>query len=141
MGHGNTKILIVEDDPLIAEILQGILKSADVDVLLADSIAQAEELLERSAVDMIILDRKLPDGDGVELLQKLKKVPALQKIPVLILSGRTEVPDQVAGLDLGADDYMSKPFSVPEFKARVSTLLRRAQKFVSPPADAAPPKL
>ncbi len=133
MGHNNARILIIEDDTIVAGMLRRILKGRDVEFLLAGTIARAEEILKGPAVDIIILDRMLPDGDGVELLKKLKTTPALKKIPVMILSGRTEVLDQVAGLDMGADDYMGKPFSVPELKARVDTLLRRAQKFFVPP--------
>jgi len=135
MAYDNTKILIVEDDALVAESLRRVLKSGDVEFLLSNSIAQAEELLESSVVDMIILDRMLPDGDGVVLLKKLRMTPALKKIPVLILSGRAETLDQVTGLDLGADDYMTKPFSAPELKARVDALLRRARKFASPSVE------
>ncbi|MFA6435451.1 MAG: response regulator [Elusimicrobiales bacterium] len=135
MAHDDAKILIVEDDTLVAETLARILKGRNVGFLLAGSIAQAEKFLESSSVDIVILDRMLPDGDGVKLLEKMKAKPALRKVPVLILSGRTAAPDQIAGLDMGADDYMSKPFSVPELKARVDVLLRRAQKFVSPPDE------
>lgn len=133
MGRNGAKILIVEDDTLVVSLLQGILEGTNVEFMLANSIAQAEEFLKSASVDVIILDRILPDGDGVALLPKLKTSPALKKIPVLILSGKTEAPDQVAGLDLGADDYMCKPFSVDELKARVDTLMRRARKFISDP--------
>ena len=130
MGRGGVNILIVEDDTLVSSLLQGVLEGTNVEFLLANSIAQADGFIANSVVDVIILDRILPDGDGVTLLKKLKLSPVMKKIPVLILSGKTEVLDQVAGLDLGADDYMCKPFSVDELKARVYTLIRRAQKFV-----------
>ncbi len=129
MGRGGVKILIVEDDTLVSSLLQGVLEGTNVEFLLANSIAQADGFIENSVVDVIILDRILPDGDGVSLLKKLKSSQVLNKIPVLILSGKTEVLDQVSGLDLGADDYMCKPFSVDELKARVFALIRRAQKF------------
>ena len=135
MAYDNTKILIVEDDTFVAESMRRVLKGGDVEFLLSNSIAQAEKLLESSVVDMIILDRMLPDGDGVELLKKLRRTPALKKIPILILSGRAETLDQVTGLDLGADDYMTKPFSTLELKARVDSLLRRSRKFAAPAVE------
>jgi DNA-binding response OmpR family regulator len=115
--------------------MRRVLKGGDVEFLLSNSIAQAAKLLESSVVDMIILDRMLPDGDGVELLKKLRRTPALKKIPILILSGRAETLDQVTGLDLGADDYMTKPFSTLELKARVDALLRRSRKFAAPSVE------
>ena len=130
MGHDNATILIVEDDSGISETLRQILVGRNVEFLLADSLAKARDIIGKSEVSIIILDRVLPDGDGVGLLKELKTTPALNKIPVMILSGKTEVSAQVEGLDLGADDYMSKPFSVPELKARVDALLRRSKKFI-----------
>ena len=129
MGRGGIKILIVEDDTLVCNLLQGVLEGTNVEFLLANSLAQADSFINNSVVDVVILDRILPDGDGVSLLKKLKLSPVMKNIPVLILSGKTEVLDQVEGLDLGADDYMCKPFSVDELRARVYTLIRRAQKF------------
>jgi len=121
----------VEDDKILADTLKRVLQGRGSGFLFAASLAEASDILESSTVHLVILDRVLPDGDGVELLKKMKAAPALNKVPVLILSGKTDVPDQVAGLDLGADDYMSKPFSVHELQARVDVLLRRAKKFVS----------
>lgn len=136
MGHENSKILIVEDDLFVATTLQCVLEDGNIEFLTAYSIKEARKILGMSAVNMIILDRILPDGDGVELLIKMRADSALKMIPVIILSGKREVLDQVYGLDQGADDYIIKPFSVVELKARVDTLLRRAQKFFTPPGKA-----
>ncbi len=97
--------------------------------LLASTLKEAAAILKKDTVDLIILDRILPDGDGVKLLMDLHEHPALKHIPVLILSGKDSDSNQVNGLDLGADDYMTKPFSLLELQSRVTTLLRRAGKF------------
>ena len=131
MEHDNKTILIVEDETFVAEIVGRILDGHKVRIFKAVSIFDAETLLKKEKFDIIILDRLLPDGDGVELFRKLKTDPELKAIPVLILSGKTDEKDKVDGLDLGADDYMTKPFSAPELRARVDVLLRRAAKFVS----------
>lgn len=125
-------ILVVEDDVSIAEVIQDVLRNKDREFLVADSLDQAGRFLRRSMVDLIILDRILPDGDGVSLLKTIKTDPALRRIPVLILSGKVKARDQVDGLDLGADDYIGKPFIPSELRARAEALMRRARKFVSP---------
>ncbi len=124
------RILIVEDEAIVARLVAKILKSRDVQISTAGSIKETEELLDKEAFDIIIMDRMLPDGDSVHIFRKLKDSPKLKLLPVLILSGKTRVTDQAEGLDLGADDYMTKPFSPQELRARVETLLRRAEKFV-----------
>ncbi len=123
------KILIVDDEKVLAVALGLMLSEQKAEILTAGSLKEAGAVLDKGPVDLVILDRTLPDGDGVELLIRLRKEPGLKKVPVLILSGKTRNDDQVDGLDLGADDYMTKPFSVPELRARVDTLLRRARKF------------
>ena len=129
METKNKKILIVEDEVMTAELLSRMLMEQKAEMLTAGSLKEAREILDKSPVDLVILDRILPDGDGVELLMRMKKTPSLKQVPVLILSGKGKELDQVAGLDLGADDYMTKPFSVEELRARVTALLRRAAKF------------
>ena len=123
------RILIVEDEEVLAKALGRILREYKTKMLTAGSIKEANAILTAGPVDIIILDRMLPDGDGVELLLRLKKESPLKNIPVLILSAKSEDLDKIDGLDLGADDYMAKPFSVVELRARVRTLLRRAHKF------------
>ena len=124
------RILIVEDEAIVARLVAKILKSRDVHISTAGSIKETEELLDKESFDIIIMDRMLPDGDSVHIFQKLKDSPKLKLLPVLILSGKIRATEQVEGLDLGADDYMTKPFSPQELRARVETLLRRAEKFV-----------
>lgn len=126
MKKGSKKILIVEDEELLASALSHMLREYKAEMLTAGSIKEADEILGKGPVDIIILDRMLPDGDGLEVLGKLKKEPALRDIPVLILSGKGADMDKVDGLDLGADDYMVKPFAMRELDARLRALTRAA---------------
>jgi two-component system catabolic regulation response regulator CreB len=114
-------ILVVEDELAIAESIQFALSRDGFAVSLAHTLADARLLLEK--VDLIVLDLMLPDGDGVELLRSLRQ--SGQATPVLILSSRDAEPDRVSALELGADDYVTKPFSPREVVARVRAVLRR----------------
>lgn len=125
------RILIVEDEADVALVVTKILEGRDVHISTTGSIKETEELLEKEAFDIIIMDRMLPDGDSVQIFKKLKESPALNLLPVLILSGKDRFGEQAEGLDLGADDYMTKPFSPQELRIRVEALLRRAEKFAS----------
>jgi DNA-binding response OmpR family regulator len=114
-------ILVVEDEPAIAESIQFALCREGFAVTLAHNLADARPLLEK--VDLIVLDLMLPDGDGIELLQSLRQ--SGQSTAVLILSSRDAEPDRVSSLEMGADDYVTKPFSPREVVARVRAVLRR----------------
>jgi two-component system OmpR family response regulator len=118
------RILVVEDDPLLAEGLANVLSRAGHAVDHAATGARAEQALTTTEFDLVVLDIGLPDVDGFALLQQLRArhSPA----SVLVLTARDTVEDRVHGLDLGANDYMTKPFSVAEFEARVRALLRRS---------------
>ena len=84
--------------------------------------------MKKSLPDLIILDRLLPDGDGIQLCEAIRSDPELQSLPVLMLTCKDEIEDKVLGLKLGADDYLTKPFEPDELKARVDALFRRTQK-------------
>jgi len=129
MDHTGRRILIVEDEPIVAKLVAKILEAHNARISTSGTIKGTEALLDKETFDIILLDRILPDGDGVQIFRKLKSSPALRLIPVLILSGKDRLADQADGLDLGADDYMTKPFSLLELKARVEALLRRAGTF------------
>ena len=131
MKKESKRILIVEDEADVALVVAKILEGRDVHVSTTGSIKETKELLDKEAFDVIIMDRMLPDGDSVQIFKKLKESPALKLLPVLILSGKDRFGDQAEGLDLGADDYMTKPFSPQELRIRVEALLRRAEKFAS----------
>ncbi len=117
------KILIVEDQPRLAQLLKQGLAERAYTVSCADSCRAARDALCDAAYDLIILDLGLPDGDGLDLLREWRRNGF--KEPVLILSARDSVQDRVRGLDLGADDYLPKPFSFEELLARVRSQLRR----------------
>src|SRR6202023_1281718 len=97
------------------------------------SCSEARDALCESSHDAIILDLGLPDGDGIDLLSQWRKSGFNE--PVLILSARDAVQDRIKGLDLGADDYLSKPFSLEELLARLRSLLRRQSPFTAPALD------
>jgi two-component system copper resistance phosphate regulon response regulator CusR len=119
------RILIVEDEKRIQDFLSRGLESAGYAVDVAPDGATGIELVHSTEYDLITLDLMLPDMDGLEVLQKIRNRKASP--PVLILSARDAVDDRVKGLELGADDYLVKPFAFVEFLARVRALLRRGQ--------------
>ncbi len=123
------RILVVEDDALLVDGLTAALTRAGHAVLHTRAGRQADAILSSDEFDLIILDIGLPDIDGFEVLRRLRSRRVATN--VLVLTARDAVEDRVHGLDLGADDYLTKPFSVTELEARVRALLRRAP---TPPA-------
>lgn len=128
-----SRILVVEDNPDILESLQSTLEIDGYEVFVATRAAQTLALVAGQAPDLIILDIELPDGDGFSVLAELRARGNL--CPVLMLSARSLEADKVQGFRLGADDYVTKPFSVMELLARIAALLRRAAR--SQPAASA----
>jgi DNA-binding response OmpR family regulator len=122
-GGRLTKILIVEDQHRIGLFIKQALQERSYVATWVRTCREASDALCESNPDAIILDLGLPDGDGLKLLQQWRKSGFNE--PVLILSARDAVQDRITGLDLGADDYLSKPFSVEELLARLRSLLRR----------------
>ncbi len=118
-------ILLVEDEEAILEMLEMILQQADFSTLSANTAEQAQEVLADNTPDLMVLDWMLPGISGVELARRLKKDPALKKLPIIMLTARGEEDDKVRGLEIGADDYMTKPFSPKELVARIHAVLRR----------------
>lgn len=131
-------ILVIEDDPDIRELLVYALGKEGYQTEQAASGEAGLKLAKQAKPDLIILDIMLPGIDGLEVLRKLKHEPRLRPIPVLIASARGEEADVVSGLELGADDYVTKPFSPRVLVARVRTALRRASEAAAPQADEAP---
>jgi len=123
------RILVVEDDALLAQGLTSVLTRAGHGVNHATTGRHADLMLRDEQFDLVVLDVGLPDIDGFEVLRRLRRRHSSTN--VLVLTARDAVEDRVRGLDLGADDYLTKPFSVTEFEARVRALLRRA---TAPPA-------
>jgi two-component system OmpR family response regulator len=119
------RILIVEDDSILGSGLVRILQAEGYAVDLMPRGEQAVQAAERERFDLVILDIGLPGIDGFEVLRRLRE--GAQRMPVLVLTARDTVDDRVHGLDLGADDYLAKPFAMPELAARVRALIRRSQ--------------
>jgi len=119
-------IVIVEDDESTREMLTAAFREEGHVVHAASTIKDAEAAFSRGCPDLIILDRGLPDGDGIQLGMRLKKDPALRGVPLLMLTGKAETADRVLGLRLGADDYLAKPFALEELLARADALVRRS---------------
>jgi DNA-binding response OmpR family regulator len=120
-----SRVLIVEDDPDIAALLRHTLQKAGytIDILASGSAVLPHVAAE--APDLVILDLMLPGMDGLHVCQALRRDPATAAIPILMLTARGDEEDRVRGLELGADDYVTKPFSPKEVAARVAALLRR----------------
>ena len=117
-----TGILAIEDDWTVRTVLEHTLKSAGYDIDLVSGISDARQLLAEGRYDLVLLDVNLPDGNGLDLLRDLRKNLGTG-VPVLVLSGLRQEEVVVRGLELGADDYVTKPFSPPELLARVSRCL------------------
>lgn len=117
------KVLVVEDEVRLAQFLKQGMTEHSYTVGLAHSCAQARDALCETHYDAIVLDLGLPDGDGLNLLREWRRSGFNE--PVLILSARDTVEDRIRGLDIGADDYLPKPFSLEELQARMRSLLRR----------------
>jgi DNA-binding response OmpR family regulator len=118
------RILLVEDEPELGAAVAGRLKAEGFVVDQASSLGEAIEAVLGAEYRLLLLDRRLPDGDGLSLLPVLRTRPAPP--PVIILTALDDVPDRVAGLDAGAEDYLIKPFAVDELLARIRVLLRRS---------------
>ncbi|MDP2241056.1 MAG: response regulator transcription factor [Burkholderiales bacterium] len=119
------RVLIVEDDPVLADGLTRSLRQADYAVDCVHDGGEADHVLATQSYDLVILDLGLPKLDGFEVLRRLRRRGS--KVPVLMLTARDSLQDRVRGLDLGADDYLAKPFDLPELEARVRALVRRGQ--------------
>jgi two-component system, OmpR family, response regulator len=117
-------VLVVDDDPLVREMVADYLRRNDVRVTAVGDGRALQQSLEDEVVDLIVLDLKLRSEDGMQIARRLRERSA---VPILMLTGRHEEADRVMGLELGADDYLTKPFSTRELLARIRALLRRAQ--------------
>ncbi len=118
-------ILIVEDEPVTQRLIQVNLERAGHDVRVASSIAEAEEKIRALLPDLILLDWVLPDATGLALARRLRSDHRTRDIPIIMLTSRLRESDKVTGLEVGADDYVTKPFSPLELIARIKAVLRR----------------
>jgi two-component system, OmpR family, response regulator len=117
-------VLVVDDDAAVRQLIDEYLRANDFRVTAADDARQMMSVFHSQVLDLVLLDLRLRTDDGMQLLQQLR---AESQIPVIILTGRAEEADRVMGLELGADDYLTKPFSPRELLARIRTVLRRTR--------------
>ena len=121
----NTNVLVVEDEPAIVELVSYSLREAGWDIRSADTAQGAWDSISRGKPDLVLLDWMLPDQSGLRLLSRLRGDRDFQEIPVIMLTAKSMEEDKIAGLNNGADDYVTKPFSPRELLARSRALLRR----------------
>lgn len=124
----NLNILVVEDEDDIRDMLVMVLEQADFQVSAVASAEQALPALAEQRVDLVVLDWMLPGISGVELARRLKKEPSYKGLSIILLTARGEEEDKIRGLEIGADDYMTKPFSPKELIARIKAVMRRSGK-------------
>ncbi len=124
MNNNRYKVLLVEDDPNIRTLVATLLENAQYQVLLAQTCSDAQLLFDSHRPDLVILDLGLPDQDGLELLQTVRQQDST---PFIILSARSHEADKVQALDMGANDYVTKPFGSAELMARVRSALRTSR--------------
>ena len=122
------KVLVVDDEQHIIELIQFNLESSGFDVLTTDNGEEAIRIAENELPDVILLDLMLPGIDGFEACKKIRRNSKTSKIPIIMLTAKGEETDKVLGLELGADDYLTKPFSVRELTARIKAVLRRFEE-------------
>ena len=127
------KLLLIDDDVRLTAMVGDYLRANGQEVDVAGSLAAGRERLRQGSYDALVLDLMLPDGDGLDLTRELRADARFKRLPLLMLTARGEPLDRVLGLELGADDYLAKPFEARELLARIKALLRRAQP--APPAE------
>jgi DNA-binding response OmpR family regulator len=124
------RILVVDDEPAVTDLLVYNLRKAHYDVLTAADGREALRIARESRPDLILLDLMIPEVDGLDVCREVRRTSG---VPIIMITARGEEIDRVLGLEIGADDYVTKPFSVRELMARVKAVLRRAQKDGSDP--------
>ncbi|MBQ3486644.1 MAG: response regulator transcription factor [Clostridia bacterium] len=125
MGNNKYKVLVVEDDPNIVSILQTVLEMSGYQVLTADRCGQGLLVFASHMPDLVLLDLGLPDLDGEEFIRRVRESSA---VPIIVLSARTQERDKISALDLGANDYIVKPFGNGELLARIRAALRSSRR-------------
>jgi DNA-binding response OmpR family regulator len=124
------KVLVVDDEPIVRDVVVRYLQREGYETLEAADGLQAQQLVQEHEPSLVVLDLMLPGIDGLQLCQWIR---ARSDLPVIMLTARTEEADRIVGLEIGADDYVTKPFSPRELAARVRTVLRRAEPSAGPP--------
>ena len=125
-GESMKRIFFVEDDLSLINGLSFAIKKQGYEIDVARTSLEAEQLWMNGKYDLVILDVSLPDGSGYDICQKIRKV---SKVPIMFLTAADEETDIIMGLDIGGDDYITKPFKLAVFLSRVNALLRRSENF------------
>jgi two-component system, OmpR family, phosphate regulon response regulator PhoB len=120
-----SRVLVVEDESAIAELMAINLRHAGFEVSVAADAEKAQLAVDRVLPDLVLLDWMLPGGSGISLARRWRGDPRTKELPIIMLTARAEEQDKIAGLDAGADDYLTKPFSTKELLARIRAVLRR----------------
>ena len=120
------RLLLIDDDTRLTEMVGSYLRGNGFEVETAPSLAAGRQRLQAGPYDALVLDLMLPDGDGLDFTRELRREPRTRRLPLLMLTARGEPTDRIVGLEIGADDYLPKPFEPRELLARVKALLRRA---------------
>ena len=120
-----SQVLVVEDEEAIAELIAINLRHAGHEVTIAEDVPLAQAAVDRALPDVVLLDWMLPGGSGTLLARRWRADPRTRELPIIMLTARAAESDKVAGLDAGADDYLTKPFSIQELLARIRAVLRR----------------
>ena len=124
MEQQTTKVLVVDDNPEIRDIIHVLLEGEGIRVTEAADGSSALHFLEKGSFDLIILDIMMPGMDGLEMCRKIRET---SKVPIIMLTAKGEVNDRITGLEMGADDYIVKPFEMKELMARINAVLRRSE--------------
>lgn len=133
----NRRILVVDDDPKLRELLRRYLTEQHFDVSLAEDAVAMNRLLVKQLFDLVILDLMLPGEDGLSIVRRLRQ--AGDKVPVIMLTAKGDDVDRIVGLEMGADDYLPKPFNPRELLARIGAVLRRREPMETPGAPSQQP--
>jgi len=119
------RVLVVEDEPTIAEVLAYLLEDEGFTVAIAESGPEALEAVRAGTPDLVLLDLMLPGLNGLEVCRSIR---GMSSVPIIVITARAGEAEKVVGLEAGADDYLTKPFSIAELRARIHALLRRAAR-------------
>ena len=120
------RLLLIDDDTRLTDMVSGYLRQNGFDVETAAALSSGRQQLRQGDFDVLVLDLMLPDGDGLDFTRELRSEARTRRLPLLMLTARGEPMDRIVGLEIGADDYLAKPFEPRELLARVKALLRRA---------------
>ena len=133
MNGSRTQALLIDDDARLAALVREYLGKHEIDVTVAEDGERGLGLLRRGRFDLVLLDLMLPGLDGLEICRRVRATPELTALPVLMLTAKGDDVDKIVGLELGADDYLAKPFNPRELLARIRAVLRRGTRLLTEP--------